>query len=80
MRLPIDLETGITQLDSKSSITDFAKKLKSKMNDAFGVAQQNLGKAHKIQKSAYDDMLDTIVIKWVTTFFTMTTEQGVEDV
>ena len=54
MRLPINLETGTTRLDSKSSITEFARKLKSKMNDAFAVAQQNLGKARQIQKSTYD--------------------------
>ena len=54
IRLPIDLETGTTQLDLKSNITEFARKLKSKMNDAFAVAQQNLGKAHQIQKSTYD--------------------------
>ena len=54
MRLPIDLETGPTQQDSRSSITEFARKLKSEMNDAFAVAQQNLGKACQIQKSTYD--------------------------
>ena len=54
MRFPIDLESETTQLDSKSSITEFARKLKSKMNDAFAVAQQNLGKARQIQKSTYD--------------------------
>ena len=54
MKLPIDLETETTQLDSKSTITEFTRKLKSKINDAFAVAQQKLGKACQIQKSTYD--------------------------
>jgi hypothetical protein len=63
LSFPLELITGIPQIEKQFTPQNYAQEIKTNLINAFEIARKNIGAAHKRQKQYFNDHSYTIPIK-----------------